>query len=62
MLSHVIPQFLAMDRIPAKLQLTGMSRLIFKLILISVNFKFHLDVIHFLIPSFQLSSTQGQFV
>ena len=31
MLSHIIPQFLVTDRIPIKLQLTGKSRLIFKI-------------------------------
>ena len=31
MLSHIIPQCLVTDRIPIKLQLTGKSRLIFKL-------------------------------
>ena len=46
MLSHVIPQCLVTDRIPNKLQLTGKSRLIFKLERLKWTHRIKLDSIH----------------
>ena len=40
MLSHVIPQCLVTDRIPIKLQLTGKSRLTFKLLMMTPTMEF----------------------